>query len=124
VLALGYSRAMKDYIKASTLLLQRRFISEASSVQGNGLDEAARGEPPLIPSWPPWHLRCFADETHLAVPVPRRLWKRERIVQLEQQPEWKERRAQMDATALAVYDRDMAAVRAARPRNHKRWAKQ
>jgi hypothetical protein len=65
------------------------------------------------------------DKTnHLAAPVPRRLWKRERIIQLEQQPEWKERRARMDATALTAYGRDMPAVRAARRRDNKKWPQQ
>jgi hypothetical protein len=60
----------------------------------------------------------------LAVLLPRRVWKRERIIQFDQQPEWKARRAQMDATAWAMYGRDMPAVCAARRRDNKKWPKQ
>jgi len=71
---------------------------------------------------------CSGDSpdkaNHRSVPVPRRLWKRERIVRLEQQPEWKERRAQLGATALSVYRRDMPVVRAARRRDNKKLPKQ
>jgi hypothetical protein len=48
VSSLGYSRAMEDCVKASTLLLQRRFSATPYLSGGNGLDEAERGEPPLI----------------------------------------------------------------------------
>jgi hypothetical protein len=45
---------------------------------------------------------------------PRRLWDRQRVEQIDQQPEWKERRAKLDATIMAEFKLDQAAARARR----------
>jgi hypothetical protein len=44
----------------------------------------------------------------------RRLWDRQRVEQIDQQSEWKERRAELDAAILAEFGRDQAAARAKR----------
>jgi hypothetical protein len=44
----------------------------------------------------------------------RRLWDRQKVEQIDQQPEWKERRAKLDAAILAEFGLDQAAARAKR----------
>jgi ribonuclease HI len=63
------------------------------------------------------------DKTHYpAVLLPRRLCKRETVIQLEQQPEWKERRPRMDATALTTYGRRYASGPRRPPSGQQRMA--
>jgi hypothetical protein len=50
----------------------------------------------------------------------RRLWDRQRVEQIDQQPEWRERRAKLDAAILAEFGLDQAAVRAKRRGRHDR----
>jgi len=44
----------------------------------------------------------------------RRLWDRQRVEQIDQQPQWKERRAKLDAAILAEFGLDQAGARAKR----------
>jgi hypothetical protein len=44
----------------------------------------------------------------------RRLWDRQRVEQIDQQPEWKERRAELDTAILAEFGLDQAEARAKR----------